>query len=498
MTSLHIHARTFVLLVLIGLSGPFRDTEPAFGQSEDYMRLALENTRSRLYHDAFVLPGSVDSSLVVVQFRLPFDRLVFMRHLDGSADQAYRARVEVTIEMYREGEIVSERIWRDEAFAAEYDDTVDKAKSLAGNQTFVLAPGQYAYRLRLADLNTEQAGSSLLRRLAVPDEKAPRFGKAILASAIDTAGGVLRFAPLNLGGDIAFGKTAIAVLPVWSMDAVDSTYGLRYAVRRLDRDKVRKEREKVARRNRQRTRRLEDPPERPKLEPEWAIEGGMVVDSGSVAMEELVLTERFTAADVSQGHVTTVLDTSSTNPAVLMLVDLSGEELEAGTYVLDVFVAADSRPVSSTRFATNWPNMPLSLHSVDVAIRNLEYLIGRRAAADMRKGSSEEREERFLAFWRERDPTPETAVNELMNEYYRRIDHAAFAFRTGSGGLPNGLGTDRADVYIAHGAPSETTRTFPESGGVVEIWEYPDGREFIFESLSSTSEFRLVNDRSNS
>jgi GWxTD domain-containing protein len=127
----------------------------------------------------------------------------------------------------------------------------------------------------------------------------------------------------------------------------------------------------------------------------------------------------------------------------------------------------------------------------------MEFLIGRKAVSDMRKGSSRDREERFLAFWRDRDPTPGTAVNELMEEYYRRIDHAAFEFRTGSGGVPNGLRSDRAKIYIANGPPDNTARSFPESGGVIEVWSYNDGREFTFEAHSSAGEFRKVSEKRN-
>jgi hypothetical protein len=36
------------------------------------------------------------------------------------------------------------------------------------------------------------------------------------------------------------------------------------------------------------------------------------------------------------------------------------------------------------------------------------------------------------------------------------------------------------------------SRSFPDSGGVLETWTYSDGRTFTFEAISSLDAFHLV------
>src|SRR5690606_34372307 len=110
----------------------------------------------------------------------------------------------------------------------------------------------------------------------------------------------------------------------------------------------------------------------------------------------------------------------------------------------------------------------------------------------MLRGSRAEREQSILSYWKARDPSPGTPYNELMAEYYRRIDHAAVAFRTGAGPIPNGLRTDQARIYIVHGPPEGVDRTFPPTGGVEETWTYGDGRRFVFWAASSLDPLALI------
>jgi len=174
------------------------------------------------------------------------------------------------------------------------------------------------------------------------------------------------------------------------------------------------------------------------------------------------------------------------------IIDLRGERLENGAYALDVHLSGSSAEAQTTRFDTNWPDMPFSLFDVDVAIRNMEFILSKDELKALRHGSKIDKMAQFETFWDERDPTPETAYNELMVEYFERIDHAALEFRTGAGRIPNGLKTDRAKVYIVHGPPEDVSRSFPDRGGVLETWKYDNGRTFTFQAVSSIEPFYIV------
>jgi GWxTD domain-containing protein len=57
----------------------------------------------------------------------------------------------------------------------------------------------------------------------------------------------------------------------------------------------------------------------------------------------------------------------------------------------------------------------------------------------------------FIAeFWRQRDPTPGTVINESHQRYLSRLDYVTLEFRTS---LQKGWETDRGHVYLKYGAP---------------------------------------------
>jgi GWxTD domain-containing protein len=74
-------------------------------------------------------------------------------------------------------------------------------------------------------------------------------------------------------------------------------------------------------------------------------------------------------------------------------------------------------------------------------------------------------------FWKKRDPTPDTEVNEFKDEYFKRIDEANHLFTEGSPGWLQ----DRGRIYILLGPPWNR-ETYPRGitfyGKPTEIWYY--------------------------
>ena len=122
--------------------------------------------------------------------------------------------------------------------------------------------------------------------------------------------------------------------------------------------------------------------------------------------------------------------------------------------------------------------------------------------------SDDEREQFIEAFWRRRDPDPDTDENEYKEEYYERIAYANEHFASG---IP-GWKTDRGRIYIAFGKADEveshpsggaydrpsyhgggSTTTYP-----FEIWFYRyienvgSGVEIEFVDPTGTGEYRIA------
>lgn len=122
--------------------------------------------------------------------------------------------------------------------------------------------------------------------------------------------------------------------------------------------------------------------------------------------------------------------------------------------------------------------------------------------------SDEERENFIEAFWRRRDPNPDTEENEYREEYYERIAYANEKFTSG---IPGWM-TDRGRTYIAWGKPDSVEahpsggsydRPSYEGGGSTstypfEVWFYRhldgvgDGIEIEFVDPTGTGEYRIA------
>lgn len=103
-------------------------------------------------------------------------------------------------------------------------------------------------------------------------------------------------------------------------------------------------------------------------------------------------------------------------------------------------------------------------------------------AAFYKLSNDSERASFVEAFWKRRDPTPDTEENEYKEEHYRRIAYADEHFSAGM----KGSKTDRGRVYIIHGPPDSVDshpmggpyqRTAEEGGGQTstfpfEVWRY--------------------------
>ena len=135
-----------------------------------------------------------------------------------------------------------------------------------------------------------------------------------------------------------------------------------------------------------------------------------------------------------------------------------------------------------------WPDIPVSLLNLNVAIDMLRFIVSDEKTKELKSGSSAEKERKFREFWEERDPTPDTEFNELMTEYYARIDYTYREFTTPQN---QGFETDRGKAYILYGPPNDKERRLPTDAPAREIWYY-DNRTLVFEATTGFGDFKLV------
>ena len=138
-----------------------------------------------------------------------------------------------------------------------------------------------------------------------------------------------------------------------------------------------------------------------------------------------------------------------------------------------------------------WFNKPFSLMDPEKAIEYLNFVESDSVVYSMLKESSSDYPELLNNYWLKYDPTPETVYNEIMFEYYNRVDYAIQEFRGIS--KDNGAKTDRGVVYIKFGKPDKIERTSNPQGQMIEIWNYlnPE-RKFSFIDKKGTGNFTLT------
>lgn len=192
----------------------------------------------------------------------------------------------------------------------------------------------------------------------------------------------------------------------------------------------------------------------------------------------------------SVGGYTVATTESSRTSAVI--IPLASEKLPLRSFELSVALHSDTIAYTATkRFMMVWPDMPRSLRDIDYAILALKYITTEDKRDSLRRGSFEERRDKLEAYWKGKDNTPGTEYNEVMVEYYRRVDFASRNF--GTLREPDGFKSDRGRIYILYGPPTLTDRVLDPANGYQEVWVYEKtGKKFIFADQTKSGNYVLI------
>jgi GWxTD domain-containing protein len=173
------------------------------------------------------------------------------------------------------------------------------------------------------------------------------------------------------------------------------------------------------------------------------------------------------------------------------ILTLPGERLAQGRYEFHLRLDAKDTSTIRSRFALRWIDMPQSLHDLDFATMAMKYITTDEEYDKLSSGREASRIQAFEDFWKKRDPTPTTAYNEQLAEYFRRVDYAYTNFRTLRD--ENGITTDRGKIYILYGAPSATDRQLSPDNAPREVWRYTQLKKvFTFEDSSRQGNYKLI------
>lgn len=414
-----------------------------------------------MYLEAFVLPGPDPGTWVTaLNYRIDREFFVPVRNTDSSSAGPYRRTGEILIELT---DSVGASFGRE-------NDRIDLAENTAthspqehrwvqGTASFTIPSGTYRFYFEATDAESQrrQVNKDILVRTPRKDLNAPAIsGVTFIEQPSSDAPDSLIFD--NLGGDYLFGKRRVLLVGVQPAGDTNSTVRCRWSMTMLDRDN----------------------------------EAGSVVIKDSLLALPVVKRHRIMLSKSGEQICGVPLADSSAT-AAYAIVPVATPLLPLRNYSLHLeMTGTGSKSMTFTRpFRALWPDMPFSLKNVDGALEALRFITSEKQLDSLRSGTFEQRRDALEAFWQTRNRTAETARNEVMTEYYRRVDFAIRNF--GTLRSPDGSRSDRGKIFILYGPAARTERSLNSAGGHMETWYYDRlKKKFVFVDETRTGTYTLV------
>ncbi len=362
-----------------------------------------------------------------------FEGLHFVKEEDR-----FRASYDAVVSIFdKSDKLIREESWTDNVTCKTYDETISPRAGNLTQKTFALLPAGYVVTVQVQDDDTKKS-ARLRREVQVKDFSIEPFGisNIMLLNRVGNEGGRKVLYP-NISGNVGENKDTFSLFfEVYNKAGADSALLMTY-VKNLRGD---------------------------------------------------VLQTDSTVEKVSEGR----------NPS---FVRLNSSKLLTGEYMMEVRALGlgphvkdevkDQPAIASRSVVVRWRNLPASIAELDQAIDELQYLTDKDTIDEMKKSAPEVKRQKFLEFWKKRDPTPVTERNELMEEYYARVAYANKNF----GHYIDGWKTDMGMVYIIFGPPSNIERhPFDIDSKPYEVWTYYEAnREFVFIDATGFGDYRLQN-----
>ncbi|MCR9132182.1 MAG: GWxTD domain-containing protein [bacterium] len=436
-------------------------------QRVTYLDLINRSSAPQIFIDNIILPADDYKAELGILFRfnndfLPFKKITPSSELNAPEGAGFYSTIRLNNEVFEglakrdrrptDVNVVSRDMWSDTLFTETFEQTESAKLYASGSLSVQLNPGLYHYVLQLSLIESTNDRNSNFRNVRVPDWKTKATGEiyTIKNKSSLTADSDL---PLtNLGDNILFGDDFYALVRIPEYDA-NSSYSINiFRMNTSRRDTSKGE-----------------------LIDELAIQKELIIDG----MHPIL----------SSGAEPSLSMKESELGFTYALVKIPHSNYQNAAYSIELKKDDSDKALAKKFFRSYWPDMPASLYNLDIAINHLKYIINEDQLKQIKSGSDAEKEKKFREFWEKRDPSKGTVYNELMAEYYRRIDYAFKEF-SNRGNLA-GHESDQGKVYINYGPPDSKDRQFPKNGEVIEIWKYGNKR-FVFEASTGFGDFVLI------
>lgn len=475
--------RTFflVLLLCLAVSSIYGQQRQDQRRGSAYQALLVRTDRPHAYFDHITFPAGDGTSQFAFLFRLDYDSVPFLKTNSKveapSPDAEYYSTIQIGVEIF-EGPVSRSRNssniptsifrdnWQDTLWVNSFEKTKSRTDYVQGLVTTELDAGEYHYELQLPGQNMPAVSGnrsrgrmpgnmpSTRRNVIIPGDDGAEQPDFILLKSFQTDERSFSATFLNYGDNVLYGQDYSVLIRIPSGEDASS---LNLNIYRLtgganaDSEELRHSQQ---------------------------ISSGNIVQLSNISLKH---------SNDEIGLQANISDEGTT----YAYIQIPNNNFENSIYKLVLENNNSDEILGEKRIQSQWLDMPVSLYNLDVAIDMLRFIVSDEKLNEINSGSDSARERKFREFWAERDPTQDTEFNELMTEYYKRIDYAYNEFSSLQ--VP-GFNTDQGRAYILYGPPNQVDRRMPTNGPTREIWEYPN-KTLIFEATTGFGDFKLISEQ---
>ena len=425
--------KTFILLLFLTSSLAF---------PQEHKQIPFKgNEFNLLYSEINVFPSSGNEMLCFYSFRIPYNHLVFVK-----TDAGYLAKFSLGVEVNDSlGNFTDRQIKQDDILVQTYGETDSDRKFYQGFLTFKLGRENYNLLPVFTDFNSKEERRLHKIDVLLKTDKFKSILPPLFVNSTKEKCGSNEFTILsNYNGFLPFNTSSYDII-IPSIDTASTD--LRVVI----------------------------------VADEDTIYNNSIKESN-------IYNINFNKCN---NQIALMSDSGITLPTRNFIIKGISTIIPEGNLSIICYTNNEKKPAVVHYKQCVWFDKPHSLQNPEFAIKILNSFYGQEEVDKLLGAKEKDYSKVLFKFWKKYDPTPSTQFNEVMSEYYNRVDYAEKNFSSLSG--KKGYETDRGKVYIQFGKPKNIERSSNDEGKVVETWIYDKDKKFVFVDKMGTGDFPLEN-----
>lgn len=393
-----------------------------------------EPVNKLMYIEKNILPSS-NGIILYVSYKIPFCNLVFVKKEDK-----FFAGLKIEFELFQSGKVIARESSSKSIFVDNYDETKSKDKYIEGLTKFDIKNDNYTIlpSLYIQNTNTTVILDSL-KVIFNESVKGGIFSPMIAENKTDICGNSFLYKNVNLQNSVPFRPgNYLLIIPVKDTSTKQLIVKIEQSNKLVFED-----------------------------------------TSKNFISSQLVLKECNSIVGIFNSNVET--------QCKYFIIDNFNYKLNEGIAKLLIYI--DNKHSQEFNLNVLWENKPISLNDILFSIEILEVIEDKNIVVNLMNHPRHELYKHLVDYWDKKYPKRKFAFNELMNEFYNRVDYAINNFSTIAN--KNGAKTDRGRIYIKYGKPDKIFREYSDNN-VAEIWYYKTiNKQFVFVDNTGLGDYTL-------